>query len=198
MASHYPVNVKKSMLIDVVAFGLLILSVFKGLSKGLIIAVFSLVAFIIGIAAALKLSAVAAGYIGSNVNISQRWLPVLAFFAVFIIVVLSVRLGAKMLEGAVQLAMMGWLNKIGGIIFYILIYFFIFSILLFYAEQLHLVKSETTRASMVYPYIQPIGPKTMSIMGSVLPSFKNMFEQLLNFFQNVSDKNHPAQFSFLY
>jgi membrane protein required for colicin V production len=51
---------------------------------------------------------------------------------------------------------------------------------------------------MVYPYIQPIGPKTMSIMGSVLPSFKNMFEQLLNFFQNVSDKNHPAQFSFLY
>jgi membrane protein required for colicin V production len=186
------------MLIDVVAFGLLILSIFKGLSKGLIIAVFSFLAFIIGLAAALKLSAVAAEYIGSNVNISQRWLPVLAFLAVFILVVLLIRLGAKMLEGAVQLAMMGWLNKIGGIIFYILIYFFIFSILLFYAEQLHLVKPETTRASMVYPYIQPIGPKTMHIMGSILPSFKNMFEQLLNFFQNVSDKNHPAQFSFLY
>jgi membrane protein required for colicin V production len=113
-------------------------------------------------------------------------------------VVLLVRLGAKMLEGAVQLAMMGWLNKIGGIIFYILIYFFIFSILLFYAEQLHLIKPETTQASMVYPYVQPIGPKTMNIMGSILPSFKNMFDQLLNFFQTVSDKNHPAQFSFLY
>jgi membrane protein required for colicin V production len=186
------------MLIDVVAFGLLILSIFKGLSKGLIIAVFSFLAFIIGLAAALKLSAVAAEYIGSSVNISQRWLPVLAFLAVFIIVVLLVRLGAKMLEGAVQLAMMGWLNKIGGIIFYILIYFFIFSILLFYAEQLHLIKPETTQASMVYPYVQPIGPKTMNIMGSILPSFKNMFDQLLNFFQTVSDKNHPAQFSFLY
>jgi membrane protein required for colicin V production len=122
------------------------------------------------------------------VNISQRWLPVLAFFVVFLIVVLAIRLGAKMLEGVVKLAMLGWLNRLGGIIFFILIYFFIFSILLFYAQQLHLLKPETIEASVSYPWIQPIAPKIMSIMGAVIPFFKDMFDQLLQFFQNVSGK----------
>lgn len=180
------------MLIDVIAFVLLLLSVYKGFRKGLIVAVFSFLAFIIGLAAALKLSAVAAEHIGNSVNVSQRWLPVLAFFAVFFIVVLLIRLGAKMLEGALNIAMLGWLNKLGGIFFYILIYFFIFSILLFYASQLHLIKIETAESSATYPYIQPIAPKIMQVMGSVVPVFKNMFHQLLDFFQNVSQKTHPA------
>ncbi|HEU4633366.1 MAG TPA: CvpA family protein [Flavisolibacter sp.] len=185
------------MLIDVITLVLLVLSVFKGFRKGLIVAVFSFLAFIVGLAAALKLSAVVAQYIGSNVNISQRWVPVIAFLVVFFIVVLLVRLGAKMLEGVVQVAMLGWLNRLGGIIFYILIYFFIFSILLFYAQQLHLLKPETTEASVAYPYIQPIGPKIMGILGAVIPVFGDMFNQLLQFFQHISDNNNPAQYSFL-
>jgi membrane protein required for colicin V production len=176
------------MFIDTVALVLLVISVFKGFTKGFIVALFSFLAFIIGLAAALKLSTLAAGYIGNAVNISQRWLPVIAFLVVFLIVALAIRLGAKMLEGVVKLAMLGWLNRLGGIIFYILIYFFIFSILLFYAQQLHVLKSETIEASVSYPWIQPIAPKIMSIMGAVMPFFKDMFDQLLQFFQNVSDK----------
>jgi membrane protein required for colicin V production len=176
------------MLIDTVALVLLIISVFKGFTKGFIVALFSFLVFIIGLAAALKLSTLAASYIGNAVNISQRWLPVIAFLVVFLIVALAIRLGAKMLEGVVKLAMLGWLNRLGGIILYILIYFFIFSILLFYAQQLHLLKPETIEASVSYPWIQPIAPKIMSIMGAVIPFFKDMFDQLLQFFQNVSGK----------
>ena len=121
------------MLIDVIALVLLLVAIFKGMRKGLVVALFSFLGFIIGLAAALKLSAAAAEYIGSNTNISQRWLPVLAFIVVFIIVVFLVRLGAKLVERVVRVAMLGWLNKLGGVVFYILIYFFIFSILLFYA-----------------------------------------------------------------
>jgi membrane protein required for colicin V production len=180
------------MLIDTVALVLLVISIFKGFTKGFIVALFSFLAFIIGLAAALKLSALAASYIGHTVNISQRWLPVLAFLVVFLLVALSIRLAAKMLEGVVKMAMLGWLNRLGGIIFYILIYFFIFSILLFYAQQLKLIKPETMEASLSYAWIQPIAPKIMSMMGAVIPFFKDMFDQLLHFFQNVSDKNTPA------
>lgn len=186
------------MLIDVIALLLLILSIYKGFRKGLIIAVFSFVAFIVGLAAALKLSAAAAVYIGNSVNISQRWLPVLAFLVIFFLVALLVRLGAKMIEGIVQMAMLGWANRLGGIFFYILIYFFIFSILLFYASQLHLIKPATTASSIVYPYIQPMAPKIMSVLGSAIPVFRDMFDQLLHFFQNISPKNPTAQYSLLY
>ena len=186
------------MLIDLVALGLLVLAIFKGFSKGLIVAVFSFLAFIVGLAAALKLSALAAEYIGSAITVSQRWLPVLAFLAVFIVVVLLIRLGAKMLEGVVKIAMLGWLNRLGGIFFYILIYFFIYSIVLFYAQQLHVIQPQTTEASITYPYLAPMAPKIIDGLGTVLPFFRNLFQELLQFFQNVSEKNHSAQYSFLY
>jgi membrane protein required for colicin V production len=176
------------MLIDIIAFILLLLALYKGFQKGLVVALFSFLAFVIGLAAALKLSAVAASYIGNAVNISQRWLPVVAFLAVFIGVVLLIRLGAKLIEGALQVVMLGWLNRLGGIVFYLLIYLFIFSVLLFYATQLQLIKPETTHSSATYAYIQPIGPKIIGVMGSILPFFKDMFTELLNFFDGVQEK----------
>jgi membrane protein required for colicin V production len=181
-----------SMLIDIIAFILLLIAAFKGLRKGLIVAVFSFLAFIVGLAAALKLSTAMASYIGDNVAVSQRWLPFLAFIVVFVIVVLLVRLGAKLLEGAVKMAMLGWANRIGGLVFYVLIYFFIYSILLFYATQLNLIKPETIKASVTYDYIAPFGPKVIGILGAIIPFFKDMFAELLQFFDAVGNQNKTA------
>jgi hypothetical protein len=83
------------------------------------------------LAAALKLSAVVAGYIGKTVKVSDQWLPVISFIVVFIIVIILVHLGAKAIEKSVQAVMLGWVNRIGGIIFYLLLYFTIFSVLPF-------------------------------------------------------------------
>lgn len=177
------------MLIDIIAFILLLIAAFKGLRKGLIVAVFSFLAFVIGLAAALKLSTAMAAYIGDNVAISQRWLPFVAFIVVFFIVVLLIRLGAKLLEGAVQMAMLGWANRIGGLFFYVLIYFFIYSILLFYATQLNLIKPETIEASVTYDYIAPLGPKVIGVLGSIIPFFSDMFKELLDFFDAVGTEN---------
>jgi membrane protein required for colicin V production len=176
------------MLIDIIVFLLLALAIFKGYSKGLVVAVFSFLAFVIGLAAALKLSAIVAEYLGHSTSISQRWLPVLAFAFVFIAVVLLVRLGAKAIEGALKIAMLGWANRLGGIFFYALLYLFIFSLILFYSEKLHLIRPETTQASITYTVIHPIGPKVISGLAVVLPFFKNMFNELGSFFDNISKK----------
>lgn len=176
------------MFIDIIGLILLVWAIFKGLGNGFVVAVFSFLAFIIGLAAALKLSAVAAAYLGSNTNIGERWLPFIAFAAVFLIVVLLVRIGAKAIEGALRLAMLGWLNKLGGVLLYFLLYLFIYSILLFYAEQLHLIKKETLSSSILYPYIAPLAPKIINALGYILPFFKDMFSQLQDFFAGIAQK----------
>ena len=176
------------MFIDIIGLILLVWATFKGLRNGFVVGVFSFLAFIIGLAAALKLSAVAAEYLGSNTNIGERWLPFIAFAVVFLIVVLLVRLGAKAIEGVLRVAMLGWLNKLGGVLLYVLLYLFIFSILLFYADQLHLIKKERLSSSILYPYIAPLAPKIINALGYILPFFKNMFGQLQDFFGGVADK----------
>lgn len=176
------------MIVDIIAFALLALAIFKGFSKGFVVAVFSFLAFVIGLAAALKFSVIVAGWLSESTQISQRWLPVVAFLLVFIGVALLVRLGAKMLEGALRLAMLGWLNRLGGFIFYALLYLVVFSLVLFYATELKLISAETADASVTYSFIYSFGPRVIEGIGRVLPFFSNMFAELQDFFEGVGEK----------
>lgn len=177
------------MLIDIVFFILMVLAVIKGYQKGLIIAVFSIIAFIIGIAAAMKLSTIAASYIGEAVKVSDRWLPVISFIVVFILVVILVRLGAKLIEKTFEAVQLGWLNRLGGIILYAVLYTIIVSIIIFYAEKVNILNQETIESSVTYSFIQPWGPKVIDGFGAIIPLFRDMFSDLEDFFGNVSRKS---------
>lgn len=177
------------MLIDIFYIILLAFAVFKGYSKGFVIAVFSLLAIFIGLAAALKLSATVAVWLGRSTNIGERLLPVLAFTIVLIGVAFVTRLAAAIIEKTVQIAMLGIVNKFAGVILYIILYTLVFSIVLFYAVKISLLKNETLTGSFFYPYLQPWGPKSVAALGEVIPIFKNMFQQLENFFSNIAAKS---------
>lgn len=180
------------MIPDIIAVVILLLAIIKGYQRGLIVGIFSFLAIVIGLAAALKLSSLAAGYIGKAINISDTWLPVISFAVVFIIIVLLVRLGANMIQRTVEFSMLGWVNRLGGIIFYIAIFFLVYSVLLFYADQLNLVQEETREKSIAYNYIQPWGPRVIDGMGSAVPFFKGMFADLQLFFDGLAQKIPPA------
>ena len=176
------------MAIDVLFIIFLLLAIFRGLRHGFIIAVVSLVAWIIGIAAAIKLSAVAASYGRTHMHLPPRWLPVLAFFLVFLVVVLGLHAIAKLIEKAVDLAMMGWLNKLIGVLLYAFLYITTLSVMLFYAVQIHLISSHTLSASVTYPYIRPWGRVVIDEFGKFVPWFEGMFAQLEDFFGQIGEK----------
>ena len=88
--------------------------------------------------------------------------------------------------------MLGWLNKIGGIILYAAIYITVFSVLLFYAEQMKLLQPETIQKSVTYSFIQPWGPKAINGIGAVIPLFKDMFGELEQFFDGVAKNISPS------
>jgi len=176
------------MIIDLIFAVLIVLALIHGYRRGLIVAVFSFIAIIVGLAAAIKLSTVVAKHLGHAVKISDRWLPVISFIVVFIVVIILIRLGAKIIQRVTETVMLGWVNRLGGIILYAAIYTTVFSILLFYAGQTKLIRSETIQASVTYPFIQPWGPKAIDALGAVIPFFKDMFTDLEQFFSGVSQK----------
>jgi membrane protein required for colicin V production len=155
------------MFIDSVFIILVIMATIKGYSRGLIVAIFSFVAIIIGLAAAIKLSAVVAGWLHESTHVSMAWLPVVSFALVMFAVVLLVRFGANMVQKSVEFALMGWINKIGGILLYAAIYITVFSVFVFFAEKINMIKSETISASKFYSFIQPWGPKAINGFGIV-------------------------------
>jgi membrane protein required for colicin V production len=176
------------MILDLIFVIILVLAIFKGYRRGLIVGLFSFIALIVGLAAAIKLSAIVAGYIGKAVKVSDQWLPIISFAVVFMLVVLLVRLGANLIQRTIEIAMLGWVNRLGGIVLYAALYITVFSIVIFYAEQVHLIKQETIDKSVTYSFVRPWGPKAINGLGTLIPWFKDMFAELEKFFGNVSDK----------
>lgn len=177
------------MTIDIIFLVLIALGAIKGIQRGFIVAIFSIIAIILGLAAAMKLSTVAAVYLQNSVDIPTRWLPFISFIAVFLVVVLLVRLGANLLQKTVEIAFLGWLNRLAGAILYILLYIIVFSVLLFFAQQMNLIKQETIEESKVHRWVEPIGPYIINGLGKIIPFFRDMFEDLKAFFENIPDKS---------
>ncbi len=143
-------------MIDLLFLGCMILAVINGIRNGLIVALFSIIGWIIGLYAAFRFSSVAATYLDDLIDVSPRVLSIISFIAVFGIVMLLVSLGAKIVEKTIELTMLGWINKLGGIFFYVLLYTLIFSVLISFAEKSKLLSEETIQSSNVYQYVKPV------------------------------------------
>ncbi|MEC5147492.1 CvpA family protein [Chitinophaga sp. 212800010-3] len=180
------------MSIDVIFAIIMVFALYRGYTRGLIVAIFSLVAAILGLAAALKLSAVTALYVQQHWDMHSRWLPVLCFIILFLGVILLVRLGASALQKLVEMVMLGWLNRLGGILLYSIIFIIIYSVLLWMANQAYLLSPGTKQQSVVYPYIEHIGPWVLDHMGTIIPVFKDMFAQLQSFFETAARHIQPG------
>ena len=111
-------------------------------------------------------------------------MPLVSFVLVFLAVLLLIRLGAKAIEKLLQIAMLGWLNRLGGVLLFAAIYTIVFSILVFYAVQMQLVNPES---SVTFPFVHALGPRVIEGLGAVLPLFRDMFAELQEFFGRVAN-----------
>ncbi len=176
------------MAVDLVFLLLMIFAAIRGFSRGLIMAVFSFIAFFVGLAAALKLSATVANSLRERTdNVPSQWWPVIAFVAVFIVVALIVKMAGTVVEKTLELATLGWINRIGGFLIYAVLYILIYSVLLFFLREMKWLSIETLNKSVMYPYIEPWGPWVIAAIGSLIPAFKDVFSDLQDFFGEVND-----------
>jgi membrane protein required for colicin V production len=173
------------MIIDALLSVLLILAIIRGYRKGLVVGVFSFLSVLIGLAAAVKLSAWLAREVEVQLHWHSAWLPFLSFLGVLLGVMLLVRLGANLIQTFLEVIFAGWINKAGGILMYILLYGTLFSTVLFYLEKIQLVGPDMVAGSYSYPYIHRIGPVVLESMGKILPVFKGMFGELSAYFEQL-------------
>ncbi len=144
------------MMIDIFFLGAMFAAIFKGLRNGLVIAVFSMVGWVVGLVLAVRFSDRVAAMLENSLQVSPRWLSVIAFTLVFIAVMLAIRLLAKIIEKTMQLTLTAWINRVGGIFFYVILYALIFCVIVYFAEKVKLLSEDTTSSSRVYHAFQPV------------------------------------------
>jgi membrane protein required for colicin V production len=121
------------MIFDVCCVMLLCLAIFNGLRKGLVAAAFSLLGIFLGLFIARHFSQMLGSWFRLHYQYEGKWVIIGAYVALFIGTIIVMRLIGKMIETALSLALLGWANKLGGIIFYLFFYAILLIVFLQYA-----------------------------------------------------------------
>ncbi len=106
--------------LDLIIGIVLVLFAIAGLRKGLIIEAFYLASFIFGAYGAMHFSDAVADWMSDFINVSEDYIAIISFIVTFIIVLILVRILGRILSRLLEAISLGFIDKIGGLIFSIL------------------------------------------------------------------------------
>src|SRR5450432_1833335 len=118
------------MLIDIMIVGFVIFGFVKGFSAGLVRTLSELLAWIIGLMIALKLTSMISVLVASKLNWNPSYLPILVFIGIIILAHLVISAIGKGVEKLIKVVQLGWLNRVLGGLVYVAVNLTIFSVFL--------------------------------------------------------------------
>ncbi|MEE4197684.1 MAG: CvpA family protein [Bacteroidales bacterium] len=148
--------------IDLVFAILFLWSAYRGFTKGFIVQLATLAALLLGILGAVMFSDFTSSLIIKNFEVSGQYLPLISFAVTFIVIVIAVHLLAKLLNKLIDAIALGIVNRILGMLFSLLKYAFIISIVLVLInkadEKYSFIPDETKENSLFYKPLSDFAP----------------------------------------
>src|SRR5688572_26074438 len=89
---------------------------FTGYKEGFLVGLFSFLALVLGVLGGFKLMGWAMLFLASHFNVDEKVLPYFAFAAVFIVIVIAVRLLGSTLKASLDKTFLGRLDQFAGAI----------------------------------------------------------------------------------
>ncbi len=135
---------------------------YKGFKNGLIIEAASLAALLLGIYGAYRFSGYTAETLVEHFDISTEYLSLISFAVTFVIIVLAVHFLAKLLDKLIKAVALGFINRLLGLVFGIVKFAFVFSILLglinHFDKEQKLIPPVKKQGSLLYEPLSEFGP----------------------------------------
>jgi membrane protein required for colicin V production len=163
------------MVIDILLLILLVLALYKGWTKGFIMAIFVFVSYFVALALAFHFSGTVEGYMRSHSSGDSKWFSFLSFILVLIAGIIAVRLVGKLIEKSAELMLLGLVNKLLGILVMAIIYTTFFAVTLVYCNRFGLVGDGQTIDSRSASYLMQYGHWLVSHFSEWMPALKNLF-----------------------
>lgn len=140
--------------LDIILLICFIPGIIRGISKGFLEQALSLVGIVLSVWAAFKFSALVCGWLKPYLSLSETTLNVVAFALILIAVCIVVLLVAKLLTKVLEMSMLGWLDKILGLVFALVVNGLLLGVFVILFDTLNLkfgfVKPEVLDGSIVY------------------------------------------------
>jgi membrane protein required for colicin V production len=167
------------MWIDILSGTILIIAILQGYRHGLIKAIISFFSLFIGLIVAFQFAGYISNLLKEHTKIGSQWLPFIAFLVVLIGVMIFLKMITGILQQSAEWLMLGWLNKLLGMILYALIYGTILSAVLYFMILLGVVEKASIMDSFSFSYLESWWPYFMKKLSLWIPSIKSSLSSLV-------------------
>ena len=140
--------------LDIILLICFLPGIIRGLSKGFLEQALSLGGIFLSVWAAFKFSTLVCGWLKPYLSLSETTLSVVAFALILVAVCLAVLIVAKLLTKVLEMSMLGWLDKVLGLAFALVVNALLLGVFIILFDTLNLkfgfVKPEVLDGSIVY------------------------------------------------
>lgn len=158
-------------ILDIILLICFIPAIVQGIRKGFISQAISIVSLVLGIWLSARFASTVSAWISRWITASGQVLEIVAFALILILVFLALGAIGKLLEATIRLVMLGWLNRLLGVVFALLKTMLIVGLVIMAFSSLNdtfgLVKEEVLNQSMLYPPLK-------SLADDVFPYLRDM------------------------
>ena len=148
--------------LDLTIAAFLLWAVYRGFTKGFIIAVAGLAALILGIYGAIHFSGFTLSFLLNYLDKDPETIRIIAFALTFVVIVILVHLIARLLDALLKAIALGFINRLAGVVFNGIKMAFILSVIIgiftFFDPHSTMITNEDKNNSILYPPISKLAP----------------------------------------
>ena len=141
--------------IDIVIVCCFLPVLYFGIKNGLVKQLVAFAVIYFGLRLSLRFATPVAEWIVERVKISDFWAKTVSFIVIFFAIALLLNLLGKMLEKIINISMLGWLNKLLGIVMTFCIFALLISVVVYFVDSannlLDFIPKEKLEESRFYP-----------------------------------------------
>lgn len=159
-------------ILDIILLICFVPAIIQGLRKGFIAQAISIISIVVGIWASARFANIVTAWIGQYITASEQVLKLVAFALILIVVFLVLAALGKMLEGVFRLVMLGWLNKLLGVVFALLKTVLIVGLLIIAFTSVNdtfkFVQESVLNESVLYPPLKKLAFEVFPYLKEIL------------------------------
>ena len=159
-------------ILDIILLICFIPAVIRGISKGFAEQLIALLSIIIGAWIAYHFGGTLSEWAAGYLQVNEKVLNIICFTLIIIVAVVLLFLVGQLITGVIKLVMLGWLNRLLGLVFALLKAALVLGLVITLFDSLNgiigLVSQETLDESFMYPGLK-------NFADTVFPYLKKLF-----------------------
>ncbi len=174
-------------MIDILFLIAVVWGFFIGFTRGVIKTVFNVLSILFGIVIAVRFSPDVTDVLQTAMANDNPLLFIPGFLLTLVLTVVLIRFFSGALEKGLQTAQINIINQLAGGLLTAAFFTLLYSLLLWFGDQAHIINRETKEQSISYPFLEKYPQTTWKILGKIKPTLQQFWGRSLEFIDKIDE-----------